>query len=331
MLACLIADESDFHRSFAETDVDIYVVGLTGTAFRQRVARLIEGLCAAVRLRGLQAVVLRTPCTITLSLYGGTWGESLPNVQVVLAPFRSTRHLLCTTDIDCTGFGFDGCQLFATPWACQAIAHRRLIARPEKYSIRGEFSSESRLLKYATRGFRVVDLGLRPDIEVPSHDAIRYIASEVQTALLDTAVGQANDGRSMDAIARKFEQSVRATGVNGAHLLLLAGQSPGLQELLLFDVPLLPAGLGDEELLMMLQSCDVPYRQDGYGRLQHKAQIRGRRPRKLTVLCNSNTAGCIVRMAVFDASQERDPDSMAEVRSWYNGIEDKDLIPTAGR
>merc|ERR1719433_393636 len=331
MLACLIADESDFHRSFAETDVDIYVVGLTGTAFRQRVARLIEELCAAARLRGLQAVVLRTPCTITLSLYGWTWGEPLPNVQVVLAPFRSTRHLLDTTDIDCTGFGFDGCQLFATPWACRAIAHRRIIARPEKYCIRGEFSSESRLLKYAMRGFRVVDLGLRPDAEVPSHDAVRRIASEVQTALLGKAFGQARDSRSMDAMAREFEQSVRATDVNGAHLLLLAGQSPGLQELLLFDVPLLPAGLGDKELLTMLQSCDMPSRQDGYGRLQHKAQIGGRRPCKLTVLCDSNTASSSVRRVVFDASQERDPDSMAEVRSWYNGIKENDLIPTAGR
>lgn len=252
----------------------------------------------------------------------------MPNVQVIMAPFRSTRHLLFTTDIDCTGFGFDGHRLFATPWACQAIAHRRLLARPEKYCIRGEFSTESRLLKYAMRGFRVVDLGLRPDIEVANHGAILSIASEASTALLDKVLKKGSDTRSMQAMARKFEQSVRATGVNGAYLLLLAGQNPGLQELLLFDVPLLPAGLGDEDLLAMLQSCDVPERQDGYGRL---AGVDGSKPCKLKVLCSSYTAGSNVRMAVLAAIQERDPDGMAEVRSWYNGLKDKDLMPVAGR
>uniref|UniRef100_A0A7S4QSQ9 Uncharacterized protein n=1 Tax=Alexandrium monilatum TaxID=311494 RepID=A0A7S4QSQ9_9DINO len=327
MLACLVADDEDFRTSFAETDVDIYMVGLRGPEFQQRVASVMKDLYRAARSRDLKAVILRTPCTITLSLCGPR-GEALPNVQVVMAPFESTRHLLSTTDIDCTGFGFDGDSLFATSLACEAIARRRLIARPEKYSIRGEFSTESRLLKYAMRGFDVVDLGLPPDLEVPEHEAIRSIASEASAALAAKALGEGEGGLSLDDTAMRFERALRATGVTGAHLLLLAARNPGLQELLLFDVPLLPAGLADEGLLGMLQACDASRRQDGYEHPRGKAKgrlPRGSQPSKLRVLFTSRTLGPIEE-AVLDAVEERDPDGTSEARSWYTGLEAEHLI-----
>merc|ERR1711972_121786 len=320
MLACLVADGEDFAEKFAETDVDIYIVGLSGAAFKERVASLVEELYRSAIAARMRAVVLRTPCTITLSL-NGVNGERLPNVQIVMAPFENTYHLLSTTDIDCTGFGFDGDRLFATHWACQAIAHRRIVARPEKYEIRGEWSTESRLMKYAVRGFRVIDLGLRPDLEVPNHNAIKSIAEEASAVLLEKALGQSKDKTPMEALVRKFERMMRATGVIGAHLLLLASQNQGLRESLLFDIPLLPAGMGDEHRLAMLSKCELssPVQNDGYGHFLSSSRKGHKKPCKLHVLYSEKTRSDIKHI-VRKAAVERDPDSFSEVRDWYTGL-----------
>merc|ERR1712000_528963 len=86
----------------------------------------------------------------------------LPNVQIVRFPFENTSHLVFTSVEDCTAIAFDGQRLLAAPRAQEAIASRQNLVRPEKYHIRGYWSTEARLVKYAARGFRVVDLGLQP-------------------------------------------------------------------------------------------------------------------------------------------------------------------------
>lgn len=329
MLACLVADDGDFRKGFAETDVDIYVVGLSGSAFVARIARFVEEVYAAANARGFDVVVLRTPCTITLSLHC-PYSEPLPNVQIIMSPFSTTRHLLETTDIDCTGFGFNGERLLSTRWAREAVAHRRVMARPEKYDIRGEWSTESRLLKYAMRGFRVVDPGLRPDAEVPSHAAVSAIAKQASAALLDKAFGRGADGLSLDATAMKHERMVRDTGVNGAHLLLLAQQNPGLRELLLYDVPLLPAGMGKKELLATLRVCDASsLKEDGYARTLGRGKVLPKKLCKLKALYPSSS-GRRLRDVVMGAIQVRDPDGSCETRSWYNGLADGALRAGTG-
>lgn len=114
-LACLIAGEDEFRRDFKETDVDIYVVGLSGEDFKARVKSLVQSLPEPGRggRGGVQATFVRTPQTITACLR--MQSNALPNVQVVLAPYVSPAHLLFTTDIDCTAMAFDGHRLWATP------------------------------------------------------------------------------------------------------------------------------------------------------------------------------------------------------------------------
>mmetsp|Transcript_15838 Transcript_15838/g.37024 ORF Transcript_15838/g.37024 Transcript_15838/m.37024 type:complete len:107 (+) Transcript_15838:866-1186(+) len=78
---------------------------------------------------------------------------------------------------DCLGLGFDGRTLLATPWARDALSRRRIIVRPDKYAIRGEWFTEARLYKYAMRGFHVVDRGIRTDASVPCHSPLQFAAA----------------------------------------------------------------------------------------------------------------------------------------------------------
>jgi len=159
VLGCLTCDDASFRELFSEADVDVYLVGVSGQDFRDRVASIIASLSNKVMNT---CSVLRTAQSITLVPGTEVHGWKLPNVQIILTPYRSVAHLLFTTDIDCTAMGFDGSRLLATPRAREALATRRNIVRPEKYMVRGEWRTEARYLKYAARGFRAVDLGLTP-------------------------------------------------------------------------------------------------------------------------------------------------------------------------
>lgn len=324
MLACLIADEEDFVSNFAETDVDIYLIGVEGLPFKERVAVLVKRLYRAAKRRGIVATVLRTPCTITLSMRSAS-GCSLPNIQIVMAPFQDKKHLLSTTDLDCTSFGFDGHSLFTTFEGRDAVAHRCLVVRPDKYCVRGEWSSASRLFKYAMRGFAVVDNGLRPDVEAPDHAVVEALAVEASRALRMHSLCKAeveSQHQTMVAIARDYERKLRATGVHGAYLMLLAQANSGLRELLMFDVPLLPAGLGDRRLLGTVTGCDAMRDDDGYERLRSRGS---RKAWKLQVLypCRPHRT---IRCAIWDSIEERDPDAMLDTRSWYDGLNPEHLL-----
>jgi len=223
-------------------------------------------------------------------------------------------------------FGFHGDSLLATPWARDAIARRRIIARPEKYCIRGEWSTESRLLKYSARGFCVVDLGLKPDAAVPNHPEIDLLAAEASTAL-NRKVLQAGGGTPpMLVVARRFERKLRAVGVHGAQLLLLAAMNPGLREVLLFDVPLLPAGMGSRRLLECLSACDASLRREGYEGHRELCWRPRRRPCKLQVLYPRGRR-CNLKAVVMGATEERHPDGNCRVRCWYQGLTDEVLQP----
>jgi len=362
VLACLTADDDEYARNFRDTDVDFYVVGLSGQAYRDRVARLVEQLpkvaeeeernvylrreldecggkvglvvqpdrkrmrlrvvgvhpegavalwnaqnprqevvpgdwlvrvgdadcgCETMmrelrevkqemcrwekkmrhRLLSLEvrpasmddrvptATVLRTAQTITCCVRDA-FGKPLPNIQVVLAPHASPAHLLFTTDLDCTAMGFDGRDLLATPRAREALRHRFNVARPEKYTVRGEWRTEARLLKYARRGFRVVDLGLKPGTKARRNQGL-YEAAQRADAIVEAAAAgrEAGDKRGEQNSALEAAiAAVRDTGVHGAELLLHAQRLRGLRWLLLHEAPLIRPGMRREDLLQLVRS-----------------------------------------------------------------------------
>ena len=65
---------------------------------------------------------------------------------------------MINTDVDCSGVGFDGKDLFMTERAKIAWTHGFNICNNYLRRIRGPVNYESRLLKYVSRGFGIVDL-----------------------------------------------------------------------------------------------------------------------------------------------------------------------------
>mmetsp|Transcript_34095 Transcript_34095/g.102823 ORF Transcript_34095/g.102823 Transcript_34095/m.102823 type:complete len:731 (+) Transcript_34095:722-2914(+) len=443
VLACLTADDEEYARNFKETDVDIYVVGLSGESFKERVAELVSSLPEATsardftiyldrelelhagdagisvmphpsvhgalavtavqgavatwnekhpdqrlsvgdlivkvdgaegdttemtevlqskatctRLRStrhfepkvivarpkhmatqlVSATVLRTPQTLTACIREHS-GRPLPNVQVVLAPYASPAHLLFTTDIDCTAMAFDGQELLATPRAREAIRRRRNVARPEKYMVRGEWRTEARLLKYAARGFRVVDLGMQPGASAPRHAAMADVAAKAELLL-----GQQRGAGGQEEL-EGCVRSVQATGVHGAQLLLLAARERGLRRLMLHEVPRIRAGMDLSSLISLVVKSRVrrglDYEEedgqrehadavrtveycDGYGKarstlvLVNPASLSGRRLQDGRLRGNEVS----LREAIEELDLESD---RFEVRSWYDGIPAKQL------
>merc|ERR1711879_472549 len=88
-LSCLVADEHTFKRFYAETDVDIYFVGVEGTVFKEKIVKLLTHLATNAPLMS----VVRTSQAITVLPGADRNGNVLPNIQIILAPYHSVAHL----------------------------------------------------------------------------------------------------------------------------------------------------------------------------------------------------------------------------------------------
>jgi hypothetical protein len=281
---------------------------------QKKVVDVVQSIRASARTLRVAAAVIRTPLTVTLNLSLPT-GVPLPNVQLAMKPYLTATHLVFTTDIsDCTAMAFDGHALFAAPRAREAIATRRNIARPEKYHTRGEWNSEAVLLKYAKRGFRVVDIGIRADCPVAPVEALSSMARNARQEV----EARLSSGLPINKFISCRISALRAVGVHGAHLLLLAEEHDDLRQFMLAKAPLLRNGLSDEELsaLAHLQlSSDWVYGySDGYGRCAVP---------KLRLLCTGESGDDVVAKQVRDYFEEvdfRDEAHVHEVRGWHDGI-----------
>jgi len=312
VVACLVADEDVFATQFEDSDVDLCFVGISGEELQKKVVEVVQSICASARTLRVAAAVIRTPLTVTLNLSLPT-GVPLPNVQLGMKPYLTTTHLVFTTDIsDCTAMAFDGHALFAAPRAREAIATRRNIARPEKYHCRGEWNSEAVLLKYAKRGFRVVDIGIRADCPVAPVEALSSMARNARQEV----EARLKSGLPINKFISCRISALRAVGVHGAHLLLLAEEHDELRQFMLAKAPLLRNGLSHEELSALAHSSSdwVYGYSDGYGRCAVP---------KLRLLCTAESVDDVVAKQVRDNFEEfdfRDEAHVHDVRGWYDGI-----------
>ena len=79
-------------------------------------------------------------------------------IQVVFRLYKSIAEVLMGFDLDASGFGYDGSRLWCLPRARRAVNGRINVVDPSRQSV----SYETRLLKYAERGFAVAVPGLDP-------------------------------------------------------------------------------------------------------------------------------------------------------------------------
>ena len=79
-------------------------------------------------------------------------------IQVVFRLYKSIAEVLMGFDLDASCFGYDGSRLWCLPRARRAVNGRLNVVDPSRQSV----TYETRLLKYAERGFAIAVPGLEP-------------------------------------------------------------------------------------------------------------------------------------------------------------------------
>jgi hypothetical protein len=166
VLACLQSGDGD---AFENSDVDIFVVGISDDATATAtLKRIYEQICANY---GRKADVIRTLRAVTIL---GKYPQR--HIQVVLKLYTSPAEVLLSFDIDSCAVGFDGETVLAMERFRRAMTKRYNLVDETRRSL----SYETRLAKYATRGFAVA---------VPGLDAARIDVQALQYERLQTLQG----------------------------------------------------------------------------------------------------------------------------------------------
>lgn len=139
-----------FESPFASSsDIDLFLTGLDPSAAYKKcheVYRVIK--------RNLRSKVLIVKTGSALTFVAG-WPHR--NIQVVLKLFPSVCGVLASFDVDCCAFAYNGEKLLCTARGLRAAVTRCNAVDLQRRSV----TYESRLLKYAMRGFAI---GLSPDV-----------------------------------------------------------------------------------------------------------------------------------------------------------------------
>ena len=153
-------------RSFRGTDIDLFLT--TRDADRalrtlfllyKRIRRMVPGSHRIEFLRTEQSVSFILP-----------WPYR--KIQVITRLYHSVEQILLGFDIDCCSFAYDGKKVVSIPRAVRAVQTRCNTVDPSRQSI----TYESRLFKYAKRGFKIAI----PGAEVEPH--IRAITQKIDDA-----------------------------------------------------------------------------------------------------------------------------------------------------
>jgi hypothetical protein len=147
VLACLQAGGDG--DAFENSDVDIFVVGLGDeAAATATLKRIYEQVCANY---GRKADVIRTLRAVTIL---GKYPQR--HIQIILKLYTAPAEVLLSFDIDSCAVGFDGQTVLAMDRFRRAMTKRYNLVDETRRSL----SYETRLAKYAARGFAVAVPGL---------------------------------------------------------------------------------------------------------------------------------------------------------------------------
>ena len=149
-----VADEASvatpFESPFASSsDIDLFLVGLDPSAAYKKCHEVYR-----VLKRNLRGKVLIVTTGSALTFVAG-WPHR--NIQVVLKLFPSVCGVLASFDVDCCAFAYNGDKVLCTARGLRAAVTRCNAVDLQRRSV----TYESRLLKYAMRGFAI---GVSPDV-----------------------------------------------------------------------------------------------------------------------------------------------------------------------
>ncbi|KAL8870792.1 MAG: hypothetical protein Q9174_003245, partial [Haloplaca sp. 1 TL-2023] len=124
-------------------DVDLFIWGLDEAAALEKIKQIETSVRNAILE---EVTTVRTKNAITIASH-----YPIRHVQIVLRLYKSVSEILSGFDVDCSCFAYDGSQVYGTPRGITAFMTQTntidLTRRSPSY--------ESRLSKYAHRGFEV--------------------------------------------------------------------------------------------------------------------------------------------------------------------------------
>lgn len=133
--------------NFNDSDIDIFLIGLSEAAATQRIQDLYDHLRAV----GGDTTVVRTKLAVTF-IQDRLTNHRMPRViQVVLRIYQSPAEVLAGFDVDACCVAYDGERVWASSRARRAINGMVNVADESRQSL----TYESRLFKYSARGFAV--------------------------------------------------------------------------------------------------------------------------------------------------------------------------------
>jgi hypothetical protein len=169
LLAAEGADQSPLlaeGRHPEKGDVDLFLVASNADEARTEYDRLLkhfalenrqsqpqrgDGAVENASINHHQLLVVRSQYAVTLVV-----GYPQRHAQIILAHHRCAAEAIFNFDIDCCQVLWDGSNVYATPSGLRALVSGTNLADPERRTI----NYETRLTKYANRGFLVAVPGL---------------------------------------------------------------------------------------------------------------------------------------------------------------------------
>ena len=136
---------------YATADIDLFFYGLTSDDAANAKLRQVYSVVARNTKGGEAPMVVRTGRAVSIV---GTYPTR--TVQVVLRLYSCPAEVLLGFDVDCCALAYDGQRLLATQRSLYALTRNVNVVNPTRRSL----TYESRLYKYAKRGFAVVVPGL---------------------------------------------------------------------------------------------------------------------------------------------------------------------------
>jgi hypothetical protein len=150
VLRSLTQSEGDLKDAFKDSDVDLFLYGVSSEAAMAKLHVINDHLIS----RDPDVVYARTKGSVTF-VVGNV------NVQVILRLYKSRPEVLMAFDLDSCAVGYDGKTVWALPRARRALNGRFNMVDETRPNVK----YEARLFKYSERGFAVGVPGMRPDRE----------------------------------------------------------------------------------------------------------------------------------------------------------------------
>jgi hypothetical protein len=133
-----------YHENLApSSDVDLFIWGLDEKAAMEKIEQIETSIRGCILS---ESTTIRTKNAITIVSQYPT-----RHIQIVLRLYKSVSEILTGFDVDCSCFAFDGSQVYATPRGITSFLSQSNTIDLSRRSP----SYESRLAKYARRGFEV--------------------------------------------------------------------------------------------------------------------------------------------------------------------------------